>query len=398
MKKLNIRSKSWGKANISWSVVIEELLHAAEELGHKTIFQSTNGTLGMKYWDYSRSVQDELEQRDFIRTGMPFDIDLTYTVPKNFPDRFLKNSKKKMAIYAYESSIMPSEWKEYYKLVDYMLPPSQYVADMMIKNGCPSDKIKVVPHGVDLKIFNQDVKPIDFKSEKSVKFLCVAEPHYRKQLDRLLNLYCETFTSEDDVSLILKTKIFKNQQEVNLKKEFEVDLRPIIAKLKSKFGSKMPEIKIISKRLSNIAGLYAACDVFALMTASEGWGMPFLEALAVGIPVIAPKHGGQLQFLNEENSILTECGTRKAKPYEQYWGGHPNAVVGDPDESSFSQAMKATYREQMALKGKIQTTDLNQIKKKYSSMKINALATANKLTWKNAMQQIIDLTERSDGV
>jgi len=123
-----------------------------------------------------------------------------------------------------------------------------------------------------------------------------------------------------------------------------------------------------------------------------------LEALAVGIPVIAPKHGGQLQFLNEENSILTECGTRKAKPYEQYWGGHPNAVVGDPDESSFSQAMKATYREQMALKGKIQTTDLNQIKKKYSSMKINALATANKLTWKNAMQQIIDLTERSDGV
>lgn len=395
-EKMFIRSYSWGQANLSWSVVIEELLHAAEQLGNDVVFLSTNGFRGMKRWNADKSLEQEFFQRQFIRDNGKFDIDLTYTVPQNFPSRFLSTSKCKMAIYAYESSIMPEGWKKFYNIVDYVLPPSDYCADMIKRNGCPEEKIKVVPHGVDLSLFNPDVEPLDLKTEKKVKFLCVAEPHYRKQLDKLLKLYRETFTSDDDVCLVLKTKIFKTKEEVAGKKGFEQDLAPLLIDFKK--DPKAPEIKVISKRLDNIAALYTACDAFALMTASEGWGVPYLEALATGLPVIAPRHGGQLQFLNDSNAILTKCGVRRARPQEQYWGGHPKAVVGNPDEKDFSDAMHTMYKEILHLKSTKDNpiSDESEVSRsileeKYKRMKISALDTASRLTWQNAMQQIIDI-------
>lgn len=370
-----VRSLSWGSANISWSVVIEELLYAIENMGHEVCFISTNGYNGMKYWNTKKAVDQDLFQRNLLRSNKQFDLDLTYTVPQNFPQRFLKNSKKKMAIYAYESSIMPDHWKRFYGLVDYMLPPSQYVADMMIRNGCPEEKVVVVPHGVDLDVFNPSVEPLKIKTEKSFKFLCVAEPHYRKQLDKLLQVYCERFTSKDDVCLILKTKVFGPNDEI---KGFEMNLKPVIAKLKKIHGDRMPEIKIVSKRLNNIASLYTACDAFVLMSASEGWGVPYLEALAVGMPVIAPRFGGQLQFLNDKNAILTKCGKRKALPQEQYWKPHPKATVGNPDPEDFGNKM----------------VDLVDNKEKYVTLlREPALKTAIELTWKNAASQILDLAK-----
>lgn len=375
---MKIRSFSWGKANISWSVVIEELLHAAESEGHEVCFFSTNGTEGMKYWDEARAFNDNLYQRKLLRSGEAFDIDLTYTVPENFPDRFLTNSKCRMAIYNYESSVMPDRWKNYYSLVDYMLPSSKYVADMFERNGCPKEKIVVVPHGIDLDVFNPTVTPAKIPTEKSFKFLCVAEPHTRKQVDKLLRLYANTFTSNDDVCLVLKTKIF-NQSNIKERKEFEMDLRPVLKELLMKHGKNLPEIKVISNRLENIASLYTACNAFVLMTASEGWGMPFLEAMACGIPVIAPRHGGQLEFLNDSNAILTKCGTRKALPTEQYWSTHPNATVGNPDEKDFADKMMYMYKNYDSVR---------------DSLLPNMLRTALKLTWKNAVNQIIDLGSR----
>jgi glycosyltransferase involved in cell wall biosynthesis len=372
-----IRSHSWGAANLSWSVVIEELLYAADKQGHDIVFVSTNGYKGMKYWNEERGLKQNLLQREILRSNKSFDLDMTYTVPQNFPDRFLSNSKCRVAIYNYESSIMPAHWNKYYSFVDYVLPSSKYVAEMFENNGCHKDKIVVVPHGIDLEVFNPSVKPAKIQTDKKFKFLCIAEPHYRKQLDKLLRLYAKTFTSADDVCLVLKTKIF-DDNSIKEMKEFEMDLRPVLKELRSQYGAMLPEIKVISGRLNNIASLYTACDAFVLMTASEGWGMPYLEALACGVPVIAPRHGGQLEFLSDDNAILTKCGIRKARPQEQYWVPHPRAVVGSPDEADFSDQMINMYKNHAEIKARLLPA---------------MLETASKLTWFNAMNQIIKLAE-----
>jgi len=48
-----------------------------------------------------------------------------------------------------------------------------------------------------------------------------------------------------------------------------------------------------------MGGLYRSADCFVLPTRGEGWGMPILEAMACGLPVIATDWGAQREFFNE---------------------------------------------------------------------------------------------------
>ena len=319
---MRIRSLSWGAADLSWSVVIEELLRAAEELGHEVNFTSTNGTANMQYWNDAKVAASLARERNLLHSGDCYDLDLTFTVPPNYVQRFLKNSKVKLAITDYESTPVPPQWLQWMNIPHRILAGSNWVKEAFVASRFPEDKVAVVPHGVDTRIFNPGATPYPIQTNKSFKFLCVAEPHYRKQLDVLLDLYCETFTAADDVCLVLKTKLFKNNEQ---RKPFEQDLRPILASLVRKFGPKIPEIKLITARLPSLASLYAACNAFVLMTVGEGFGIPFLEAMACGLPTIAPRFGGQLDFMNDENSILCSAPERLARPVEQYWGQTPGS-------------------------------------------------------------------------
>ncbi len=41
-----------------------------------------------------------------------------------------------------------------------------------------------------------------------------------------------------------------------------------------------------------LAGIYAACDIYAWPAINEAWGMALLEAQAAGLPVVAGRSGG----------------------------------------------------------------------------------------------------------
>ena len=63
---------------------------------------------------------------------------------------------------------------------------------------------------------------------------------------------------------------------------------------------------------SEMAGLYAAADAFVLPTRAEGWGRPFMEAMAMGIPVVGTGWGGHMDFIRklEEVSELREVSMK----------------------------------------------------------------------------------------
>src|SRR5258708_32547146 len=52
--------------------------------------------------------------------------------------------------------------------------------------------------------------------------------------------------------------------------------------------------------------LYRGADCYVMPTRGEGWGRPFMEAMAMGLPVIGTHWSGQTAFMNAQNSLLLD--------------------------------------------------------------------------------------------
>jgi len=61
-----------------------------------------------------------------------------------------------------------------------------------------------------------------------------------------------------------------------------------------------------------LAELYAASDAFVHPNAHEPFGIAPLEAMAAGLPLIAPASGGVLTYANRRNAWLAEPTTPEA--------------------------------------------------------------------------------------
>ena len=102
---LDIRSYSWGQGQLSWAYVVARICQAFEELGNNVYFSSTNGLSDSDpYLTEEKMISSVLGLQKFGPGKKPISIDFCYTVPTNFPKRFLSNSKNKCAIYNYETT------------------------------------------------------------------------------------------------------------------------------------------------------------------------------------------------------------------------------------------------------------------------------------------------------
>ena len=384
-EKLDIRIYTWFQGGLSWAYVMSRLAQALEEeLNHNVMFASTNG-LGKNQDEYlteERMLKSVVDLQKFGPNKKQIFIDLTYTVPQNFPERFLANSKHKCAIYNYETTLWQPNWKKYYNLVDFYFPSSNFSAEVFYINGVPAKKIFTIPHGIDTSVFNSDIPRIKLKTKKKFKFVSVVAPHFRKNIPLLLDAYCQAFTSKDDVCLVLKTKVCKHsdgmyhiQKNPKGRKAFEIILGDTFKDLYSRYGKNMPEIELLNGHVKNVASIYNACDCHITTTGSEGFGLPLAESMACGLLSIAPNYSGQLDFMNKDNSLLIKYSMRYAKPEEQYWTFNPKSKISEADLDHTIELMRKAYEDYDALMEKFRP---------------NMKKTVELFSWKRAAQLIID--------
>jgi|WetSurMetagenome_2_1015567.scaffolds.fasta_scaffold00092_33 GT2 family glycosyltransferase/glycosyltransferase involved in cell wall biosynthesis/tetratricopeptide (TPR) repeat protein len=275
----------------------------------------------------------------------PADVHVRHQWPPNFTP---PPEGHWVIIQPWEFGSVPKEWVcRMETSVDEVWCPSNYVRDCYIKSGVPAERVFVVPNGVDIGLFNPDTPPYRLKTKKAFKFLFVGGTIQRKGFDILLDVYARTFSSSDDVCLVIKDmgglSFYKGQTAKDIICEFRAD-------------PEKPEIEYIEHTLSDreIAGLYTACDCLVHPYRGEGFGLPIAEAMACGRPVIVTGHGAALDFCNDRIAYLIPAKTMILP--EKRVGALETVdfpSVADPDREGLAHLMKhvVTHREEAADKG-----------------------------------------------
>jgi len=246
----------------------------------------------------------------------------------------------------FETDRLPEEWVRILNELTEVWVPSTFNKETFVHAGVIEEKIRVVPGTIDETRYNPlRAQPWPLPGARRFRLLSVFDWSIRKGWDLLLRAYLESFTSEDDVTLVLKvSKINEPAARVH---------QAVEQMIKESGIRRPPHIMVIDSRLSEeeMIGLYAACDTFVLPTRGEGWGRPFMEAMALEIPVIGTNWSGHLEFMNEHNSYLIEVERMVTVPESMpaHFHGHRWA---EPSVEHLKTLMLEVYRHRERAKEK----------------------------------------------
>ncbi|SDT84681.1 glycosyltransferase [Desulfobacula phenolica] len=231
--------------------------------------------------------------------------------------------------FAWEESMLPFEWTQSFnRHLDGLPVLSKFIKKILVDNGV---HLPITAAGCGIDHIQQRGQEqisqgqISNLSPDVYKFLHISSCFPRKGADLLLEAFASTFTSKDDVGLVIKT--FPNIHNT---------IEEQVKEIKKRFPDS-PPIEIINKDLcaSQIAGLYRQCDALVAPSRGEGFGLPMAEAMWHKLPVITTAYGGQSDFCTPDTSWLIDFTFQAAETHMDLF----NSVWMEPDVEHLGKLM-----------------------------------------------------------
>ncbi|MCS7091225.1 MAG: glycosyltransferase [Verrucomicrobiota bacterium] len=263
--------------------------------------------------------------------------DAAVTVRHGWPPDWSRPERGRLVvIQPWEFGALPEDWVRAAAHVDEFWVPSCYVREVYVTSGVPVEKVMVLPNGVDPERFHPSAPARVLPTRKSFRFLFVGGTIARKGPDILLRAYLESFTAADDVCLVIKDCGGRTHYAGQT---FADQIRAAQARPDT------PEILYLDEEWppEDLPGLYTACHCLVLPYRGEGFGLPVLEAMACGLPVIVTGGGATDDFVTDQ------CGWR-IRAERRWIGDHvgPWRLVKtgwwlEPDARALASALRDAW-------------------------------------------------------
>jgi len=157
---------------------------------------------------------------------------------------------------------------------EVVFTPSMYSARKISSlYSIPMEKIKIMHNGIFFDEWVDEINSAKKDEQRALTVLAVARLYKRKGLDRLINSWVDVVKEYPKAVLSI---VGTGLEEENLKK---------LSAMLSLQGSVKFEGEILNR--SRLARCYRNCDIFALPSRHETFGIVYLEAMSAGKPVVA---------------------------------------------------------------------------------------------------------------
>lgn len=252
----------------------------------------------------------------------------------------------------FETDRLPDEWVAACNWMDRIWVPSEFNVRTFADAGVAREKLRVVPGALNIARYNPAVPPLAIDGARGYNFLSIFDWTLRKGWDVLIEAFVREFEAGEDVALILKV-------HSSLGYSMEAIAGMIADYVRKRTGRSLDACADIILEGAHVPGslmpaLYRAAQCFVLPTRGEGWGRPFMEAMAMGLPVIGTNWSGNTGFMTPDTAYLLDYVlapvSREAWEEVPAFKGHQWA---EPDVNHLRALMRHvfTHREEAAEKG-----------------------------------------------
>jgi hypothetical protein len=236
------------------------------------------------------------------------------------------------------------------------------------KNSGVKVPMYMIGEGVDPNYFHPEIIPFIEKPKEKFRFMSNFAWGRRKGVDVLFEAFRREFDESEDVCLMLKT--LPSYWGHNIKNELKL--------LYERKGSAKVYLYDVEMPKWELGRFYNMAHAFVWPSRGEGYGLPALEALACGLPVIASNHSAHLEF-------LTNAG--KPRPGVELVGG--KMQMYDKGDSIYYPGFHWFDTSVSDLRKKMRLVFNNYEEYKKGALESSA-AVRKEFDWKVSTQKIID--------
>ena len=231
--------------------------------------------------------------------------------------------------FGWEESLVPQEFAtDFNQHVHRIMTMSTFVKDALRNSGV-TIPIDVVGVGVRPPVSSPSADIPELNTLKKVRLLHISSAFPRKGIDVLLSSYFAEFTSNDDVSLILKT--FPNQHNT-----VEAQLENLNLQYPN-----APHVVWINRDLplDHLGNLYEVASAYVHPARGEGFGLPVAEAMLARVPVISTATSGLADFVDSSTAAVIPSERTPAASHVSI----PGSEWFEPNREVLQRELRSLY-------------------------------------------------------